>query len=296
MRTVSNSSSSQVYSERRLAGIRATNAHTARLANEAAAAEAANAAADGSSGSSFDDSEIAAGLRWQNFGTQEGLVATCGSSNLADPGQGSPPGPSGGPMESATSQPMITYEVTDVSDATTCTLDTILVISDSNSISRCFESFPKREHRKYSSLMMAPLVHMPKLVWLEAPLKLQQLTRRYEVLINLVMEIDRDTTQLVMSHCLPTESRLISETLLAQWKPRITRRCSCRYPGKKNHTKLAIYTTGPCIPANRSCDNEEHSYTERGSSRHSVHYDKLLAAVAARWFRKPGYLTKCEKT
>ena len=119
-------------------------------------------------------------------------------------------------MESAMLKQMITYKVTEVKDATNDTLDTILVISDSTSTLKCFQSFPNREHRKYSSLLTSPLVHVPKLVWLEAPLKLQKFTRRYEALINLVLEADSDTTQIVMSHPLPTKSRLISETLINQ--------------------------------------------------------------------------------
>ena len=107
-----------------------------------------------------------------------------------------------------------TFEVEEVHHETDNTINTILVISDTVSMLKCFQAFENRSHRTYSSLLVAPLLDLPKLVWLEAPQKLPQFIRRYEVLTHLLLTADAETMQIVMSHSLPTKTRLISDVLL----------------------------------------------------------------------------------
>ena len=74
VRTVRNSPPSKMYSDRRLAGIRAANAHTARLANKAAAAAKAVAEAAAAEASNATLVESSESISTECIGTTVGTL------------------------------------------------------------------------------------------------------------------------------------------------------------------------------------------------------------------------------
>ena len=112
---------------------------------------------------------------------------------------------------------------------------------------------------------MAPLMDLPKLLWLEAPLKLPQFIRRYEVLAHLLLTADTESTQIVMSHPLPTKTRLIGDVLLKQWKPTVTRHC---------YLIAYAHSAGPCC-CPIGLGSLESWVSRRSGARSNVFYDSV---------------------